>query len=184
MTWFIHWNYSFDLARGGVELSFRNTEDMTYLLVETEAIRYVTNIIKNIRSRYISSRYHVIGARGLGKSTILNYVAFSLYSNIRSEKVVPVHVTLLGKANDEKELEFIFFRSLLESLFDIPRDLERFSSKDPFLDLINKLTKAEEEYKEKLKKFGKLTLEFVYTAFENQLSYLKRFFDKIVFSIY
>jgi len=65
MTWFIHWDPSFDLARGGVELSFRTTEDITYLLVETEAIRHVTNIIKNIRSRYISSRYHVIGARGL-----------------------------------------------------------------------------------------------------------------------
>jgi hypothetical protein len=46
MSWFIHWDPSFDLARGGVELNFRKAEDMTYLLVETEAIRHVDNLIK------------------------------------------------------------------------------------------------------------------------------------------
>jgi len=181
MTWFIHWDPSFDLARGGVELSFRSAEDMAYLLVETEAVRDVTSIIKKIKSPYISSRYHIIGTRGFGKSTILNFFAFSLYSSVQFEKVIPVHATLLGTAMDEKELEFVFFRTLLESLFDIPKDMKRFYPKDPFPESINKLTTAEKEYKTKLKEFGQLTLEFVYTAFENQLDHLRRYFDKIVF---
>jgi hypothetical protein len=183
MTWFIHWDPSFDLARGGVELSFRSSEDMLHLLVETEAIRYVNSLINKITSPSISSRYHIIGTRGFGKSTILNYVAFSLYNNIQSQKVIPIHASLLGTASDEKELEFIFFRSLLESLFDIPTDIKRFYPKEPFPELMNKLIKAEEEYKRKLKEFGQVTLEFVYTAFENQLNDLKQYFDKLVFLI-
>jgi hypothetical protein len=181
MSWFIHWDPSFDLARGGVELNFRKAEDMTYLLVETEAIRHVDNLIKKIKSPHISSRYHIIGTRGFGKSTILNYVAFSLYGDIQHEEVIPVHATLFGTAMDEKELEFIFFRSLLESLFDISKDMRRFHGKEPFLESMNKLDDAKEEYKRKLKEFGELTIEFVYTAFENQLEHLAQFFNRIVF---
>ena len=183
LSWFIHWDPSFDLARGGVELNFRRAEDMVHLLVETEAIRRVNNLIKKVDSPNISSRQHIIGTRGFGKSTILNYIAFSLYNNITTTKVVPIHATLLGTATDETELEFIFFRSLLESLFDVPRDLKRFYREELFLESMNQLSSAEKEYKRKLKEFGKVTIEFVYTSFENQLNHLEQSFNKIVFLI-
>jgi len=183
VTWFIHWDPSFDLAKGGVELSFRKSEDMAHLLVETEAVRSVMGIAKNIKTPNISSRYHIIGARGFGKSTLLNFVAFSLYSNIQSQRVIPVYASLLGTASQEKELEFVFFRSLLQSLFDIPTDMKRFYPKDVFAEPMARLASAEEEYKKKLKEFGAVTLEFVYEAFENQLKHLREHFDKIVFLI-
>lgn len=92
---------------------------MSNLLVETEAIRLVGKIIDKIATPYISTRYHVIGARGFGKSTLLNYIAFRLLSDLYRQKVIPVYASLLGTAKDEKELEYVFFRSLLESLFHI-----------------------------------------------------------------
>lgn len=181
MSWYLHWDSSFDLAKGGIELSFRRYEDMIHLLVETEAIRVVNRIIDKIATPYISTRYHIIGARGFGKSTILNYVAFSLFSNLDSQKAIPVYGSLLGTAADEKELEFIFFRSLLESLFDISSDLPKFQPKEMFAKSLEQLTKAREEYKKKLKQLGQVSLEFIYTAFENQLDHLRETFIKIVF---
>jgi len=183
MAWYIHWDSSFDLAKGGVELSFRKSEDMAHLLVETQAVRDIMGIIKNIRVEHISSRYHIIGTRGFGKSTLLNFVAFSLYSNVQSQKVLPIYASLLGKATQEKELEFVFFRSLLESLFDVPSDMKRFYSGELFLEPLKRLASAEEEYRGKLKEFAQVTLEFVYEAFENQLKHLREHFDRIVFLI-
>jgi len=90
---------------------------------------------------------------------------------------------MLGTAKDEKEFEFIFFRSLLESLFDVPSDMRRFSPEDASSEPMKRLSLAEKEYKEYLKQFGQVTLEFIYTAFENQLDHLSEHFDKIIFLI-
>jgi len=183
MAWHAHWDPSFDLARGGTELSFRNREDMSQLLVETDGIRLVNRIVDNIQSPSISSRYHVVGTRGFGKSTVLNYIAFRLYSTIIDRKVLPVYSSLLGSTKDEKELELVFFRSLLESLFDIPSDIIKFNLKDALNDTSERLTKAKMEYKKQVQDFGHVTLEYVYTAFDNQLEHLRGNFHKIVFLI-
>ena len=181
LSWYIHWDPSFDLARGGIELSFRSLEDMSNLLVETDTIRLTSRIIDKIVTPYISPRYHIIGTRGYGKSTVLNFMAFRLFSNLENQKAIPVYASLLGKARDEKELEFIFFRSLLESLFDVPADMVKFRLNETFARSVEQLTKAEREYKTKIKKFGEVSLEFVYSAFENQLRHLRQTFNKIVF---
>lgn len=183
MSWHLHWDPSFDLARGGIELSFRSHEDMTHLLVETEAIRLVNRIIDKIATPSISPRYHVIGTRGFGKSTLLNYIAYRLLSSIDTQKVIPIYSSLLGAATEEKELEFIFFRSLLESLFNIPSDMEKFRARETFVRTLEQLTKAKNEYKIQLKQFGRVSLEYVYTAFENQLDHLREAFHNIAFLI-
>jgi len=131
---------------------------MFHLLVETEAIRLVSRIIDKIGTPYISTRYHVIGARGFGKSTILNYIAYSLFNRLSSQRVIPVYGSLLGTATDEQELEFIFFRSLLESLFHIPSDLSKFHTEDIFAESMEQLTNASKEYKVKLQRFGDIEL--------------------------
>lgn len=181
MAWYVHWNSSFDLSRGGVELSFRNEDDMIHLLVETASIREVDSIIHNISGPNISSRYNVLGSRGLGKSTILNYFAYSLYKKIETLMVIPIHVTMFGTATDEKELEFIFFRSLLESLFEIPNDFSKFGDINKKSQIIGHLKNAYAEYTDSLKKHGDVSIEFVYTAFNYQVSCLKQYFNKIVF---
>jgi hypothetical protein len=183
MVWHKYWDQSFDLARGGIELSFRNQEDMSQLLVETEGIRLVNKIVDNIEAPSISSRYHVIGTRGFGKSTVLNYIAFRLYSTLADRKVLPAYSSLLGSAKDEKELELIFFRSLLESLFDIPSDLAKFDLSELLAETYSRLTQAKIEYKKQVRDFGHVTLEYVYTAFDNQLEHLRGSFRKIVFLI-
>jgi len=183
MSWHIHWDPSFDLARGGIELSFRIHEDMNRLLVETEAVRLVGRILDKMLTPSVSSRYHVIGTRGYGKSTILNYVAYSLFSNLSSRRILPVYSSLLGKATTEQELEFIFFRSLLESLFHVPSDIDDFHLSETFHDVSEHLTAAKVEYKQQLMTLGQVTLEYVYTAFENQLDHLKKVFQKIIFLV-
>lgn len=183
MSWYIHWDTSFDLSRGGIELSFRNRDDMSLLLVETEAIRTVNRIINKIGTPYISPRQHIIGTRGFGKSTLLNYMAHRLFGMLGNTKVIPVYASLLGKATDDKELEFIFFRSLLESLFDIPSDIGLFRLNELFSKSSDQLTKAKLEFRKQLRNFGQVSLEYVYTAFENQLSHLRETFHKVVFLI-
>lgn len=183
MSWHLHWDSSFDLSRGGTELSFRTHSDMSQLLVETEPIRLVSRIIEKIATAYISTRYHIIGTRGFGKSTLLNYITFCLFSNLDSQRVLPVYGSLLGTASNEKELEFIFFRSLLESLFNVPSDMQRFPSKEKFTEAQKQLTDAKEEYKMELKKLGQVSPEYIYAAFENQMEHLAKTFDKIAFLI-
>jgi len=182
MSWFVHWDSSFDLARGGIELSFRRNEDMIYLLVETEVFQDINAIINNIESLNISTRYHIIGTRGLGKSTVLNYIVYSLYNLLVLKKVIPVYVTL-GTATDEVSLEFLFFRNLLVNLFDVPDDIKEFHDEDLFNDIINKLIEAKQVYRKKLEDFGEVSFDFIYAALENQLLYIRKTFEKVVFLI-
>lgn len=183
MAWYTHWDPSFDLARGGIELSFRIHEDMSHLLVETEATRMADRIVEKIGTPSVSPRYHVIGTRGFGKSTLLNYMAFCLFTNILSQKVLPVYSTLLGTAKDEKDLEFVFFRSLLESLFDVPSDIEKFQLTSELYETLKQLTEAKVEYRKRLRDFGEVKLEYVFSAFKNQLEHLQKGFQKTVFLI-
>jgi len=181
--WYLHWDFSIDLSRGGVELSFRKPEEMAMLLVETEAVRGFSKIINNITASSISSRYHLVGARGLGKSTMLNFAAYTLLSKINEIRAAPIFVSLLGTANDERTLEFIFFRSCLEGIFDFADSLVKYGYKDNFNHVIRHLENANKEYKEQIKKFGQVSLEYIYTAFENQLRHLAEDFSRVVFLV-
>lgn len=183
MSWISHWDTSFDLSRGGVELSFRKNEDMVNLLVETKEIKKINKTISNIGKSSISSRYHIVGTRGIGKSTILNHITYSLFKNINDNNILPVHSTMIGTAKDEKELEFIFFKNLLESIFDLPDDFKLFNVDKKYGTLNSKIMEAEIEYKTIIKRIGSISFEFVYNAFENQLSHLKIYFNKVIFLI-
>ncbi|MHA1918339.1 MAG: hypothetical protein ACTSWX_01220 [Promethearchaeota archaeon] len=156
---------------------------MNNLFVRTTVIKDVDNFIQNINNPSITTRCHIIGARGLGKSTILNYFAYKLYSNIKAYKVIPIHATMLGKSIDEKDLEHIFFRSLLESLFYIPDDFIRFNIMGDNFKVSEKLTLSKEEYKLSLQNLGIISFEYIYTAFENQIANLKEEYNKIIFLI-
>jgi hypothetical protein len=156
---------------------------MNQLLVRTETTRFADKIIDKIVTTVVSPRYHVIGTRGFGKSTLLNYFAFRLFTELPSKKVLPVYTSFSGSAENEKDLEFIFFRSLLESLFDVPSDLQKFQLHTTFVAASNHLTSAKNEYRQKLKELGHVSLEYVSNAFENQLDHLRSSFCKIVFLI-
>ena len=181
--WYLHWDFSIDLSRGGVELSFRNPEEMAMLLVETEAVKRFSGIINNITASGISPRYHLVGARGLGKSTMLNFAAYTLLSKLADLRTAPIFVSLFGTAVDERDLEFIFFRSCLEGIFDFADSLVRYGYKDSFNLIISRLEDANKEYKEQMKKFAQVSIEYIYTAFENQLKHLAENFPRIVFLV-
>jgi hypothetical protein len=183
MSWYIHWDSSFDLAIGGIELSFRKPNDMNQLLVRTEATLLADKIIDKIATPLASARYHVVGTRGFGKSTILNYFAFRLFSELPSKKVLPVYTSLSGTATDDKDLESVFFKSLLVSLFDVPLDIRRFQLENEFEEISTQLSKASFEYKKQLQDFGQVSLDHVSTALNNQLDHLVKRFEKIVFLI-
>lgn len=180
--WHANWDPTFDLSRGGKELDFRNRIDMNSLLVETNAVSHINQIIKNIKSENISSRYHIIGDRGMGKSTILNYITHSLFIISKKEKILPVYC-VLEKTSDNNNLEEIFFRSLLKHMFRIPDNYTTIYSEEIYVDEMNQLMKAEKEYYEILKEKGEVKFDFVYSAFENQLRHMCKTYEKIVFLI-
>jgi len=53
LSWFNRWDESFDLSRGGIELSFRKPDDMNQLLVRTEATQLADRTIDKARARLI-----------------------------------------------------------------------------------------------------------------------------------
>ena len=180
--WYDNWDDTFDLSGGGNELSFRKG-NFGALLVETEEVRLVSKLSSRIDSAGLSTRYYIIGDRGFGKSTLLNYMAYTLYKSLDGRKALPVYVTMSGEGNDEKSLEFSVFDSLVKGLFDAPSDSKRMGAKTDGIESIERLAKAEVEYKNSLVKFGRVSLEFVYTAFENQLRHISTDFKSIVFLI-
>jgi hypothetical protein len=169
LTWFNNWNYNLDLSKGGVELSFRKPQEMTSLLVENEAIRRISQMISDPTSPMLSSRHYLIGTRGLGKSTILNYIAYHLFSEISEKKVIPIYVSLLGRATNEKELEKYFFRSCLEGLLDLSTVFPLYGVEKLLEQTISRVNDAIVEYKTQIKNFGEISLEYVYTAFRINL---------------
>jgi type II secretory pathway predicted ATPase ExeA len=181
--WFVHWDPSFDLARGGIELSFRIRDDMNQLLVRTEATMLADRIIDRVETLSLSPRYHIVGTRGFGKSTLLNYFAFRLFSELPSKGVLPVYSSLSGTAVDEKDLEFVFFKSLLEALFDVPSDLQRFQLEKEMLPASDQLVRAKLDYRKQLQDFRQVSLAYVSNALENQLDHLKKSFRKVAFLI-
>lgn len=183
MSWYLNWDASFDLAKGGIELSFRNHEDMSHLLVQTSSTRLVDNIIGRVEAQTVGPRYHILGSRGFGKSTLLNYMTFGLFNNLPSKLVLPVYASIFGTASSEEELTFIFFRSLLESLFDVPASLENFKLKQKFAEVYRQLASARTEYKQELKDSHKVSIEYIYAAFENQLEHLKKQFHRLAFLV-
>lgn len=183
MSWFVHWDPSFDLSRGGIELSFRVPNDMNHLLVRTDATRFADRIIDKAETLAVSPRYYVIGTRGFGKSTLLNYFAFRLFTELKSKLVLPVYTSLSGSAESEKDLDFVFFKSLLESLFDVPSDMQRFQLEKDFHEASDQLMRARLEYKKKLRDFVEVSLEYVSNALENQLEHLRNSFSKVMFLI-
>lgn len=183
MAWFNKWDYNLDLSKGGVELSFRQPQEMASLLVENEAIRRVSQMTRDPTSPMLSSRHYLIGTRGLGKSTILNFIAYELFSEISNRKVIPVYVSLLGRAASEQDLEKHFFRSCLEGILDLTTIFPLYNVDKTFERVEARLDEAVVEYKSQIKKFGEISLEYVYTAFENQLKHLSEEFVKTIFLV-
>lgn len=183
MSWFIRWNSSFDLSRGGIELSFRKADDMNQLLVRTEATHVTDQTIEKITTPLLSDRCHIVGTRGFGKSTVLNYFAHRLYKELSRRKVLPVYSSISGTVDNEKDLEFVFFKSLLEGMFDVPSDMNRLGLEKEFNLVVVRLTDANIDYKRQLQKFGSVTSDYIKTALKNQLTHLGKDFQKIVFLI-
>jgi hypothetical protein len=140
-------------------------------------------MISDPTSPMLSSRHYLIGTRGLGKSTILNYIAYRLFSEISEKKVIPIYVSLLGRATNEKELEKYFFRSCLEGLLDLSTVFPLYGVEKLLKQTISRIDDAIIEYKTQIKNFGEISLEYVYTAFENQLRHLSEEFVKTIFLI-
>jgi hypothetical protein len=180
--WYANWDSTFDLSGGGTELSFRKGEIDT-LLVETQAVRTIQSLAAHVNSPGLSSRYYLVGDRGSGKSTLLNYLAYSLYKDLAQKKALPVYTSMSGDVKDEEGLELAFYRSLLTSLFDIPIDTQRLRVDTRPYESVNRLVQAEIDFKNALIQFGHISLEFVSTAFENQLRHISSDFGSVVFLI-
>ena len=152
-------------------------------MVETQAVRTIQSMASHINSTGISSRYYLVGDRGYGKSTLLNYLAHTLLRDLATKKALPVYTSMSGEGQDEEGLEFAFYRSLLTSMFDIPVDTERLRIDTTPYNSIRHLIEAEIDFKNALINFGHVSIDFITTAFENQLRHLSSDFKSIVFLI-
>ena len=180
--WYSNWDPSIDLSGGGIELSYRRPE-MLYLLVETEAVRQVAGICASINSAGVSPRCYVVGPRGYGKSTILNYMAHTLFQKFDDLAALPVYCTMLGQEEGQEAMEFVFFQNLLTALLDIPSDAEKIMESSDYGRKFDRLKVADSDYKKFLSERGRVSLEFVYEAFENQIKYLSGNLKRIVFLV-
>lgn len=110
-------------------------------------------------------------------------MAFELFNSLGSKLVLPVYSSMFGTATSEEELTFIFFRSLLEGLFDVPGSLDNFNLKQRFEEVSKQLASANNEYKQELRDSHTISIEYVYAAFENQVGHLKNWFPRIAFLV-
>jgi exonuclease VII small subunit len=181
--WFTNWDFNFDLSYGGVELSYRDYQ-IEYLVVITEPIKQALDIVENINSSRIAPRYNIVGSRGYGKSTLLNYLTYILYKKIFDLSVAPVFCKGI-ELSEGTDFNTAFFRSLLTSIFWIPEDAKRFyGEKAASFESLQKIKEAEHQYKELLIKHGgHVSLEFIREALDNQLNRLSKEFQRVVFLI-
>jgi hypothetical protein len=180
--WYTHWDPSIDLSGGGIELSYRRPE-MLYLLVETDAVREVARVCEAINSPGVSPRCYLVGPRGHGKSTLLNYMAHILFQKFENLRALPVYCTMLGQKEDEETMESVFFQNLLTGLFDVPSDAAKLMPSPNHSHRFERLSVAESEYRMFLKEHGSLSLEFIYEAFENQVRHLRDQVNRVVFLV-
>lgn len=179
--WYTHWNLSYELSEG-VELSFRDPDIISSLIIETEAVRKANEICKNVNSLGISSRYYFVGSRGYGKSTILNYMTYLLHQQIAESYALPVYCVISG--GKDEDIETMFFKGLLEGLFDVPSDVKRFGViRIGRRDSLKHLEEARREFLLALKKSGKVSSDFINEAFTNQINHVNKDFQRIVFLI-
>mgnify|MGYP001091460878 CR=1 FL=1 len=165
-----------------MELSFRSPK-INQLLVETEAVRRVSDICERMGEEGISSRYYFLGHRGYGKSTLLNYMAYLLYQKSKPSRVLPVYCTMRGQMDDQHGMEFVFFDSLLSAMFGVPSDAVTMGFSEEEIRVVGRLTTAQNEYRAYLKEHGGVTVQFVREAFENQVVHLTPHFRPIVFLV-
>jgi len=109
----------------GEPLSYTD-DGIERLIVHTEPLRRTVSILNEIGVPTLNRRYYVIGQRGMGKSTLLNFIIRTLLRSVSIRKVLPVFVNTVTEGKDPESLRLNFVTSTIESLFQvILMDLKR-----------------------------------------------------------
>lgn len=125
--WTTHWGLALDPF--SEEPLYYNSENFEKLLVRYAPIQEIDEILANLykeKKRLMRKRYYVIGLRGMGKTTILNYIVRKTLEKPQ-EKIMSVYINnvhvkdpdeLVDPARDPEKLRLNFCLRTIEALFN------------------------------------------------------------------
>ncbi|HUV54830.1 MAG TPA: hypothetical protein VMW03_06455 [Candidatus Krumholzibacteriaceae bacterium] len=141
--WKKFWNLFGD-AFANEPLSF-NDDGIERLIVYTEPIEKIQSILRSINYATLTKRYYLVGQRGMGKTTLINYFIRQLLNNFHIDRILPISINTITEAKDSNLLRLKFLQSTIESLFEmIIIDLSRINYEDH--SLIEKFTDLRKKY--------------------------------------
>jgi len=97
-------------------LTVQNFLDRPNLLVRTRAISLMDESIEVWRRSPVPRSTALYGRRGIGKTTLLNYVEHLLNQNLSEWRILPIGAKLLSPSPDPDSLLGSLFFSLMDSL--------------------------------------------------------------------
>lgn len=125
--WTLYWGLTLDPF--SEEPLYYNHENFEKLLVRYAPIQEVDEILENLykeRKRLMRKRHYIIGLRGMGKTTVLNYI-FRKILEKPNERVMSIYINnvhvkdptdVIDPAHDPEKLRLNFCLRTIEALFN------------------------------------------------------------------
>lgn len=128
-------------------------DEIETLLIETKSVQRADQICTDLLKEQPSAhRIYIVGDRGMGKSTVMNFAAWKLRHASPKGPVLPVYISTLPASKTVEELRENFLKAVISHLFstvlrgpgvlDQNAELDSFSEKRGRFSLINFIRSA------------------------------------------
>jgi hypothetical protein len=110
-------------------------DDFESLLIETSSVQRADQICADLlKTQPKAHRVYIVGERGMGKSTVMNFAAWKLIQATSRRPILPVYISTLPSSKVLDELKTNFLKTVISHLFSAVLRDTRLLNQNPQLE--------------------------------------------------